>query len=227
MSQSPNEPVQLIARARQGDTAALGKLLENYRSYLAILARLQIGRRLQGKVDPADLVQEAFLQAHRSFAQFQGTTEGEFMAWLRQTLVTRLANVVRHYATRARDVRLERDLAVELDKSSHAMDRGLVMATSSSPSQRAARREQAVLLADALERLSNDYREVMILHHLEGLTFPEVARRMGAWKSFGLGHSSGCGSCYVVRPSDLVEVEAIGSTVINRRMKKGRFDDPH
>src|SRR5437867_1737260 len=119
------DPERLIARARQGDAVALGQLLEAYRSYLAILARLQIGRRLQGKLDPADVVQETFLQAHRSFAQFQGTTEGEFMTWLRQILVTRLANVVRHYATRARDVRLERDLAVELDKSSHAMDRRL------------------------------------------------------------------------------------------------------
>jgi RNA polymerase sigma-70 factor (ECF subfamily) len=172
------EPVRLIDLARQGDTVALGHLLETYRSYLSILARLQIGRRLQGKVDAADVVQETFLEAHRSFAQFQGTTEGELMAWLRQILVTRLANVVRHYSTRARDVRLERNLAVELDKSSHAMDRGLVVATSS-PSQRAARREQAVLLADALEQLPNDYREVMILHHLEGLTFPDVARRMG------------------------------------------------
>ncbi len=68
-------------------------------------------------------------------------------------------------------------MAAELDKSSHAMDRALV-AQQSSPSQRAARREQAVLLADALGRLPPDYREVMILHHLEELKFPEVARRM-------------------------------------------------
>ena len=172
------DPERMIADARRGDSATLGQLLELYRGYLTILARLQIGRRLQSKLDPADVVQETFLQAHRMFAQFQGTTEGEFMNWLRQILVTKLANLVRHYATRARDVRLERELAAELDRSSYAMDRGLV-ATTSSPSQRAARREQAVLLADALERLPNDYREVMILHHLEGLTFPDVARRMG------------------------------------------------
>ena len=53
------------------------------------------------------------------------------------------------------------------------------VAPQSSPSQRASRREQAVLLADALGRLPEDYREVIILHHLEGLKFPEVARRMG------------------------------------------------
>jgi RNA polymerase sigma-70 factor (ECF subfamily) len=52
------------------------------------------------------------------------------------------------------------------------------MANYSTPSRHAARREQAVLLAEALERLSEDYREVIVLRHLEGLTFPDVAKRM-------------------------------------------------
>jgi RNA polymerase sigma-70 factor (ECF subfamily) len=75
-------------------------------------------------------------------------------------------------------VRLERELEGALDRSSVLLDRGLV-APESSPSQQAARREQAVLLADALGALPDDYREVLVLRHLEGLTFPEVARRMG------------------------------------------------
>jgi RNA polymerase sigma-70 factor (ECF subfamily) len=139
---------------------------------------LQIGRRLQGKVDPADLVQETFLEAHRDFAQFRGGTESELAGWLRQILATNTANQVRrYYGTQRRDVRLERELAVELDQSSRVLDHGLV-ASQSSPSQQAARREQAVLLADALSQLPDDYREVIILRHLEELTFPEVARRM-------------------------------------------------
>ena len=86
---------------------------------------------------------------------------------------------MRHYCgTRRRDVRLERELAGELDESSRVLDQGLV-AKLSSPSHQAARREQAVLLAEALEKLPEDYREVLILHHLEECNFPEVARRMG------------------------------------------------
>ena len=53
------------------------------------------------------------------------------------------------------------------------------MAPQSSPSQQAVRREQGVLLADALDQLPEDYREVLVRRHLEGLPFPEVARRMG------------------------------------------------
>ena len=111
-------------------------------------------------------------------AEVRGSAEGELLGWLRQILAGVLANIVRRfYRTRRRDVRLERELANDLDRSSQVLEQSLA-APGSTPSQRAARREQVVLLAEALERLPDDYREVIILHHLEGLKFPEVARRM-------------------------------------------------
>jgi RNA polymerase sigma-70 factor (ECF subfamily) len=172
-------PQDSLSRARAGSGPALGQLLETYASYLGLLARLQIGRQLQGKADPADLVQETFLAAQVSFGSFRGTTEAELLAWLRQILAARLASLVRRYlGTRGRDVRLERDLAAELDHSSAVLDHGLV-ARQSSPSHQVVRREQAVLLADAMARLPVDYREVLVLRHLEELPFAEVAQRMG------------------------------------------------
>jgi RNA polymerase sigma-70 factor (ECF subfamily) len=172
------EPDDLLRQAKEGRDNALGKLLELYRNYLGLLARLQIGNRLQGKADSEDLVQETFLKAHRDFAQFRGSTEKEWVAWLRQILAFNLAQVVRRYhGTRRRDIRLERALEDELDESSQNLDRGL-WAPYSTPSQQAARREQSVLLANALNRLTPAYREVIILSHLQGLSFPEVALRM-------------------------------------------------
>ena len=165
--------------ARLASDPALGRRLEAYRDYLTILARTQIGRRLQGKADPADVVQETFLHAVRDIARFRGTSDQELAAWLRQILAARLADLVRRYCgTRGRDVRLEQALQVELDRSSQALDRGLVSRLSS-PSQQAARHEQAAWLAQALERLPAAYRDVLVLHHLEGCDFPEVARRLG------------------------------------------------
>jgi RNA polymerase sigma-70 factor (ECF subfamily) len=170
---------RLLLLARQGDSPALGRLLESYRAYLVVLARVQIGRRLQGKVDASDVAQEACLGAYRDFGDFRGTTEKELLGWLRGILASLLANLVRHYqGTKRRDVRLERQLQVELDQSSHALDRCLI-APESSPSQQAARREQSVVLAEALGRLPDEWRELLILRHLEGLTFPQVAERMG------------------------------------------------
>jgi RNA polymerase sigma-70 factor (ECF subfamily) len=168
-----------IAQARTGEVGALGRLLERYRAYLTLLAQVQIGRRLQGKADAADMVQETFLEATRSFPRFRGQTEPELTAWLRQVLAARLAHLLRRYCgTQARDIRLERMLGDELDQSSQALGAGLAD-EQSTPSQRASRREQAVLLADALDRLPPDYREVLVLRYLEGLPFPEVAVRMG------------------------------------------------
>jgi RNA polymerase sigma-70 factor, ECF subfamily len=172
-------PEEKLRAARAGNTDALGQLLETYRVYLGFLARQQIGRRLQGKADPSDLIQEAFLGATRDFKRFRGTTEKEFLAWLRQILASLLANLVRRYhGTHKRSVRLEQQLEVELEQSSQALAGGLCD-SQPSPSRQAGDREQAVLLLAALESLPAEDRDLLMLRHLEGLTFPEVAERLG------------------------------------------------
>jgi RNA polymerase sigma-70 factor (ECF subfamily) len=179
MSTMTRDHQALLEQARGGSAIATGELIENYASYLTLLARVQIGRRLQGKADPGDIVQEVFLEAHRQMRNFRGTTEPELLAWLRRILAGQIALMLRRYlGTKGRDVKLERELAVQIDHSSQVMDGGFV-ATHSTPSQHASRREQAVLLAESLEKLTDNYREVIVLRHLEGLSFPEVATRMG------------------------------------------------
>jgi RNA polymerase sigma-70 factor (ECF subfamily) len=172
-----SDPGQLIRDARTG-AAGLGRLLARYSNYLLILARVEIGRRLQGKLDPADLVQDVFLDAARHFPAFRGATEPEFAVWLRQILAGVLANTLRRYfGTLARDPRLEQELRAGVDRSSCMLD-GHLAAPGTSPSEAAARREQAVLFADALGRLPDDYREVIVLRHLEGYPFADVSARM-------------------------------------------------
>jgi len=173
------DATRLLDLARAGDGSALGVLLERYRNYLSLLARVQIGRKMQGKLDVADLVQETFLDVHRGIGQFRGGSEAQFLAWLRQILVGILANQVRRYfGTKRRDIRLERQLQDDLERSSSALGAELI-AAQSSPSAQASRREQAVLLADAIGELPEDYREVIILRQLEGMSFPQVAETMG------------------------------------------------
>jgi RNA polymerase sigma-70 factor (ECF subfamily) len=169
----------LLRLARVGDSVALGRLLERHRGYLQTLCRLQIGRLLQPKVDASDVVQDTFLLAHRAFPQFGGTTEGEFLGWLRRILASQLSNTVRFYCrTQRRDVRRERELERRLGQSSHALMKALPNERTS-PSQRVSRREDAVELADALERLPAHYRDVILLHHVQGLEFRDVAELMG------------------------------------------------
>lgn len=173
-----SDPSSLIHRARRGDERALGELLALYRNYLKLLARLQISRRLQQKMDASDIVQELLLQAHKAFGDFRGRSEAELLAWLRRILASTLATAARHFrGTQRRNVALERALAEAVDDASRSLDANLMQRHT--PSHSAIRREQGVLLADALARLPEDYREAIVLRYLEDLSFPEIAERMG------------------------------------------------
>jgi RNA polymerase sigma-70 factor (ECF subfamily) len=176
IGQEGNDPETLLHRARLGDAEALSRLLGLYRSYLRLCSRVQVDRCLQSKADLSDLIQETMFIAHRSFHEFRGDTERELVAWLRQILVSRLAHLIRRYKTHSRNVRLEVELSEGLDRSSLVAHQ--LASPYSTPSRQAARREEAVLLADAIAELSEDHREVLVLHHFQHLPFDEVAARM-------------------------------------------------
>jgi RNA polymerase sigma-70 factor (ECF subfamily) len=171
-------PVLLLEQARGGDEAALGQLLELYRNYLRLVARSLISGALRVKLEPSDLVQETFLKAHREFAQFAGQGEPELVAWLRKILVRSLANQVKHHRRQARNYQRQESLEQLLDRSGLAIQQALASSISS-PSEQASRREQAVLLADALSQLSDDYREAFIRRTLEHIPFETIAAEMG------------------------------------------------
>jgi RNA polymerase sigma-70 factor (ECF subfamily) len=178
MSASGTDLSRLIERARRDEPGALDRLLDSYRNYLRLLARTAIDASLRGKADPSDLVQEALLKAVLRFGQFRGATDAELAGWLRQILARCLADFVRRYRGGGRAAGREESLDRLLERSSEAMER--VLATEgSSPSSSAARRDLGVVLSDALARLGEEQREVIVLHHLEGLGWDEVARRMG------------------------------------------------
>lgn len=169
---------QLIDRAQRGDQDALGRLLDRYRNYLRLLARIQLERRLCSKLDPSDLVQETLLQSCRGFPTFRGRTETELLAWQRRILSHNLVDRLRQfYGARMRDVRMEQSLEQSLEHSSCLLQ-NLLVGNQSSPSQSAERHEESVILADTLEQLPEHYRDVLIYRHLEELSFKEVARRM-------------------------------------------------
>lgn len=178
-----SERVQLFLRQddRSLDADGLGSILQLYWNYLHLLAEAQLDRRLRVRFSPSDLVQETFLEAHRDFPQFRGATEGEFLAWLRQILVHNLIVAVRrHFEAGKRDVRREVSLEQvrsQMDTSALGVAAALAQA-GTSPSDRVQREELLVALADDLAGLPQDYREVIVLRHLQGCSFAEVAQRM-------------------------------------------------
>ncbi len=178
MSEDKNTSVRMIQLAKTGDKDATGIVLDGFRTYLMLLARIQIGRRLQSKADPDDVVQDAFLDAHRQFCHFRGDTIDELAAWLRKIMAGHLAQLVRRYcATEARDVRLEYSIEQDLDSSSARLSQDLA-SPESTPSEVFRQREDLLALARILEELPSDYREVIVMRQIEGLSISEISTRL-------------------------------------------------
>ena len=180
-SSSTNAEV-LLSQALAGSGECFGRLLHVYRNYLKLLVVSQLERKLASRISPSDVVQETFLEANRDFASFHGTSSAEFCAWLRRILVNNLHNVVeQHVLAEKRDVRREvslEALASNLEQSTARLD-SILPDPGSSPSSTAERHELEIELADQLAELPTDYRDVIVLRHIEALPFEKVGQRLG------------------------------------------------
>jgi RNA polymerase sigma-70 factor (ECF subfamily) len=168
----------LLEQARQGDREALGRLLEAQRLALHRLAERQLAARLAVRVDASDIIQQTFLQAHRSFERFAGQDVRQLAAWLEGILDHKVAGAIRDHALlQKRNVQRDRSLDDShggVASLKQELDGGL-----STPSQKAIRGEQEQLLSQALSVLPDDQREAVRLRHLEGWALADIARHLG------------------------------------------------
>ena len=163
-----------IGREAMTDSAGPDQGLERFRAYLTLLSRAQIDPRLQGKIDLSGVVQQTLLEAHLARQRIADWDEAQQAAWLRRLLAHNLTDEVRKLRTEARDVQREQ----ALDASSARLE-AFLAAEQSSPSEQAQRKETALQLADALERLPPDAREALVLQHWHGWTLAQIAERLG------------------------------------------------
>lgn len=180
-SPSRPNPDELLAAARLGASEGLGELLQLYRNYLGLLASTQLEGLLQVRCSASDVVQETFLEAHRDFPQFHGKSVAEFLAWLRRILVHNLMRAVeRHVIAQRRCVHRE----ISLDDMDACLDRSTarlqaVLADGENSAATAAQQAKwSIILADELAAMPDDHRQVLLLRHIQSLSFNEVARRM-------------------------------------------------
>ena len=168
---------RLLAAARAGSREALGEALQAYRAYLLLIAHKELDPELRAKGGASDLVQETFVDAQRLIGTFDGTTDGPWAAWLRELLLNNLADFVRRYrSTGKRRLSREVDLPVS---DSGTVRGGEAVDENPSPSVRAIAAEQNATLEGALNRLTDDYREVLLLRYQGDLSFEEIGQRLG------------------------------------------------
>ena len=177
-SQLPSPPsiTPLVQQAQSGCSAAIGSLLEAARGYLLLQAEQELPLALRAKVGPSDIVQETAIDAHRDFLRFRGTTQEELYAWLRTILQNNVMDAVRRFEiAEKRSVKREASLSVVVDRCGISV----LPAGSTTPEHSAIRREDAALLARVLARMPDDYQTILRLRYWDGLTFPQIATRIG------------------------------------------------
>ena len=166
-----------LMRARLGDANAREQLFGACRSFVAVMARIHLHRRLQGKVDPSDLVQQSMLEAHRGLVEFHGQTTEEWLAWLKQIVQHNAVDMDRHYrGANRRDLRKERSMSIT--NSYGSLVEWSPVDPGPSPSQVYSKAEKELKVAAAIEELPDDYRQVILLRNIERLPFELVAERM-------------------------------------------------
>ncbi len=175
---NPPDVTELIRLTRQGDTESRDRLFELCRNYLRFSARAQVDSRLRVKVDASDIVQQTLLEAHRDLERFQGSSEREWMAWLRKIMAHNVADFARHYrGTEKRELRREVPIR---DAAASARFHGAPepAAREATPSQEFLRLDDKLRVLEALGQLPPDYQEVIVLRNFERLPFNDVAQRM-------------------------------------------------
>jgi RNA polymerase sigma-70 factor (ECF subfamily) len=150
------------------------RAIERYRDYLRLLARLQLDQRLQGKLDPSDVVQQTLLKAHQNLGQFRGQSDAELAGWLRRILANTLTDAARGFRL---ELAAGRSLERSLADSSARLEAWLV-AREDAPDGRFRRHEQTLAVADALAKLPDDQRAAVELHHLKDCPVAEIAALM-------------------------------------------------
>src|SRR5207302_8175470 len=151
MPDKPSNTEELLQRARGGDQEALGELLSKYRERLRLMVRLRLDRRLQGRIDSSDVIQEAYLEAAERFGDYIRDPAMPFFLWLRFLTAQKLLVLHRrHLGAKSRDAGREVSLyRGALPEASSAVLAAQLVGHRTSPSQAAMRTEMQLRLQEA------------------------------------------------------------------------------
>lgn len=166
-----------MALAREGSPSAIAQVLETCRRYLLLTANRGLTPELRAKVGGSDLVQETIVQAQQKFDEFRGETPLELLAWTGGILQNKIHNAYRHYVKTQKRC-AGREVPLAGGDLAHA-DILPIAGDVPTPSTIAIASEEAQLIRAAMERLTADHRQVLLLRHWERLPFAEIADAMG------------------------------------------------
>jgi RNA polymerase sigma-70 factor, ECF subfamily len=181
MSSAALQVDELLTVAKLGDLPALAALVDRYRDRLERIIRLRMDRRLQGRVDPADIVQETYLAVQRKFGDYAASPRLPFFLWLRLETLQKLVDVQRfHLGAKMRaagnEIALHRGGLPPVTSISLAEQ---LLGRLSTASHAAMRAELKIKVEEALNSMDESDREMLVLRHFEELSNSEAAQVVG------------------------------------------------
>jgi RNA polymerase sigma-70 factor, ECF subfamily len=184
MIAASSEEEGLLRRAKSGDHTVLAVLFTRYRDRLKLMVGLRLDRRLSGRVDSSDVLQEAYIEVHKRFAEWLADQQLPFFLWLRLITGQKLTDFHRrHLGAQMRDAGQEVSLyRGALPQASSASLAAQLLGKMTSPTQAAIRAEHKLLVQEALNNLDPLDREVLVLRHFEHLSNDETAQVLGVKK---------------------------------------------
>jgi RNA polymerase sigma-70 factor (ECF subfamily) len=175
------ETTELLARAQKGDRQAVGDLFWRHRERLRRMVQIRLDRRLQGRIDPSDVLQEAYLEVARGFPDYVRDRSMSLFLWLRVITGRKLQALHRHHlGTHVRDAGREVSLfRGALPEASSVSLAARLLGRLTTPSQAAIRAELQIRIQEALNDMDVLDREVLALRHFEQLNNSETAEVLG------------------------------------------------
>jgi RNA polymerase sigma-70 factor, ECF subfamily len=178
--QPPPDTEEMLRQVARGETGARGQLLDRHRDRLSRMVHCRLDRRLAGRIDPSDVVQEVLAEADRKLAGYLRERPLPFYPWLRRLAWEHLAALWRrHVRAGKRSVLREEPGVLSLPEESAAELAARLVTSATSPTQAAVREELRARVREALAALAERDREVLVLRHLEGLSVAQTAEVMG------------------------------------------------
>ena len=169
----------LVKLAQDGDESALNRLCNVYGARVLWIIRLRMGAELRSKLESIDVVQDVLMSALKDLPNFTYKTQGDFLRWLSRIAENRLRGYLQRLHANKRDIRKEVQLNDYRLSAEDSIVATLDAVATTTPSAIMSKREELDKLAKAIDALKPEYRQVIVLTKIEGLSYKEIGKQLG------------------------------------------------
>ncbi len=179
MRNTSDKTQQLVILAKGGDESALERLYRLYGERVRWMVRFRMGKALRSRLESMDLVQDVFVNAFGALGDFTYKNEGDFVRWLSKITQNALADNLDKLHAAKRDIRKELRFGARNSATDSVLRQVQGNLDATTPSMIMSKREDLAKLEKAIDELKPEYRDIIVLSRIEGLSYKEIGKRLG------------------------------------------------